>query len=129
MSPCPEFKCGWLYTKAMKRKKVWLFKKPVTNNLIRNYIDQLEIFSDASLTEWGACCVDRRTHGWWNSEVRSRHINYLELQAAVYALRFFAIDYRSGEILMGIDNITVISYVNRMGGIQYPKLNQIARLI
>ena len=30
---------------------------------------------------------------------------------------------------MRIDNTTAISYINRMGGIQYPKLNQIARLI
>lgn len=42
----------------------------------------MEIFSDASLTGWGAYCEGKRTHGYWSEEERLIHINILELMAA-----------------------------------------------
>lgn len=46
---------------------------------------------------------------------------------AFFALRCFAVTERNCEILLKLDNTTAIAYVNRMGGIQYPGLNVIAR--
>ena len=87
-SACPATKYGWLYTKSIKREKClalqkigsydknmrinsgakleldwWKRNMMSINNPIRNYVYQLEIFSDASLKEWGACCADKRYHG------------------------------------------------------------------
>ena len=146
-SACPAVKYGWLYTKAIERDKFLAFQKTGSydrnmrissdakleldwwkrnimsiNNPSRNYIYQLEIFSDASLTGWGACCADKRTHGWWSLEEKSHHINYPELKAAFYALSCFALNYRSCEMLMRIDNTTAISYINHMGGHTVPKI-------
>ena len=45
----------------------------------------IEIYSDASKTGWGAYCDGQTTHGWWNKEISSEHINYLELLAILYS--------------------------------------------
>lgn len=58
-----------------------------------------------------------------------QHINYLELLAIFNALKCFAKKFTSCKIVLKVDNTTAISYINRMGGIQYPKLNNLARNI
>ncbi|XP_046746398.1 uncharacterized protein LOC124411349 [Diprion similis] len=88
-----------------------------------------EIFSDASLTGWGAHCDKLSINGWWGVEERKRHINYLELLAAFYALKSFTNQLHDCEILLRLDNTTAIAYVNKTGGIQYPILNELARQI
>ena len=154
-SACQGVKYGWLYTKIMERQKYlallksrgnfegsmeispdvnlelkWWYENILSvNNPIRGSAFQLEIFSDASLSGWGACCNGERSHGWWNAEDQEEYINLLELKAAFNGLRCFVSNYRSCQILLRVDNTTAISYINRMGGIQYPKLNNLARLI
>lgn len=155
ISICPATKYGWLYVKLLEREKFLALRK-FNNNYDKsmsiseeckkdikwwktnvenvsapikrsNYV--LTVFSDASLTGWGASCEDNKTHGWWNNKESSLHINELELIAAFYALKCYAKDYENCEILLRIDNTTAISYINRMGGIQFPNLNKIARKI
>lgn len=72
----------------------------------------LEIFTDASLTGWGACCLNLKTHGWWNIEEKTHHINFLELKAIFHGLQYFAKNHRSCEILLRADNKTAISYIS-----------------
>ena len=60
---------------------------------------------------------------------RKEHINYLELVAAFFGSKCLAKNLLHCEILLRIDKTTAISYINRMGGIQYPKLNGITRNI
>ena len=43
------------------------------------------------------------------------------------ALKCFAREVQNCEILLRIDNTTAISYINRMGGVQYVELNQRAK--
>ena len=57
------------------------------------------------------------------------HINALELKAALFGLRCFADKLSDCDILLRIDNTTAISYINKMGGIQFRVLNDIAREI
>lgn len=87
------------------------------------------IFSDASLTGWGASCDDQRTHGWWGPEELSLHINTLELKAIFYALKCFASNLKNCNILLRIDNTTAVAYVNKFGSIQHPLLAEIVRNI
>ena len=90
---------------------------------------QLEIFSDASGSGWGAACNGEVIFGNWSMEEAKNHINYLELRAAFFGLQYFGKDKQNYELLLRIDNSTAVSYVNRMGGIQLPKLNQVTKKI
>lgn len=62
----------------------------------------LEIFSDASSTDWEAVRGDQQTHGWWSPGDSHLHINVLELKAAFYALRCFAGNFKDSNILLCI---------------------------
>lgn len=151
---CPAVAYGWLYTKSLERAKYLALLKGndydrvmhipnnlkddllwwkniimTTHNTIKSNTYVLEIFSDASLVGWGAACGHEKVGGSWNPEESLHHINYLELLAVYFGLRSFANGCHNCEILLRIDNTTAIAYVNRMGGVQYPHLNSIARKI
>lgn len=149
---CPAVAYGWVYTKSIERAKYlallnnndydrtmevpnylredliwWEHNILLTYNPIRTFNYALEIFTDASTTGWGAACRSEKIGGFWTVEERLHHINYLELLAALFGLKSFASSYSNCEILMRIDNTTALSYINRMGGVQYPHLNKITR--
>lgn len=100
-----------------------------SSNPIRKLDFCLEIFSDASNTGWGAVCNGQVSYGSWSEIELKQHINYLELLAAYFGLQCYASDMRDREILLRVDNTTAVSYINRMGGIQYPNLNDISKTI
>lgn len=154
-SVCPAVSYGWVYTKLFEREKFlalrnagnnydtimmvpisltpdfvwWMDNIMRTKNLIRNGRYALEIFSDASLTGWGAFCNGERISGFWNDTEINYHINVLELKAAFNGLKCFAKQIYNKEILLRIDNTTAISYINRYGGVQFLNLNESAREI
>jgi len=97
-------------------------------NIIQTGRFKREIFSDASLTGWGASSALDRTHGWWSNEERELHINALELKAAFYGLKCFASDLSNCEILLRIDNTTAIAYINRFGSVN-PLLSSLSKAI
>lgn len=154
VSACPAIEYGWLYTKQLERCKYlnllghndydktmiiptslhqdlewWLQAVPHSVKRIRDDHFKLEIFSDASTTGWGAACGTETASGPWSNKEREQHINLLELLAAFIALKIFAKDCTDCKILMRIDNSTAISYINRMGGIQFPHLTEITKSI
>ena len=57
---------------------------------------------------------------------KSHHINYLELLMAFLALNSFATNHCIVSILLQMDNITVISFINRMGGTHSATLSDLA---
>lgn len=151
---CPAVKYGWLYTKLFERQKFlalrnshdyeakiklstvilpdllwWKCNIYRTDHYMRNQNFDLEIFSDASRTGWGIFCNSQRTNGLWKDSEKIYHINYLELLAAFFGLKCFAKTKTNCAILLRIDNTTAVSYINRFGGIQYPHLNKLTRLI
>lgn len=153
-SACPAVKYGWVYTKLLEREKFLALNysnnynkrmclpKHLKNDLLwwRDNIDSsccsfqsngyaLEIYSDASTTGWGSACNNQTANGNWSHSQMSLHINTLELLAAFYGLKIFASHLRDCNILLRIDNTTAIAYINKMGGIQYTHLNNIAREI
>lgn len=155
VSVCPAVRYGWVYTKLFERQKYlalkrasgdynkvmkicpsllqdlkwWLIKIPQASNILRTYSFQIEIFSDSSLTGWGICCQNMKSHGFWSTTEKEQHINFLELQAAFFGLKCFAKDLYGCNVLLRIDNTTAIAYINRMGGVQYPNLNSLSRNI
>lgn len=114
VSSCPAVKYGFLYTKSLERQTFlalrrsnenyeakmfcgselhedlvwWMDNIKITFNPIRDDFYDLEIFSDASLSGWGATADGTQTHGWWNSKEKEEHINFLELKAVVYGLNY-----------------------------------------
>lgn len=88
-----------------------------------------EIFSDASTTGWGAACGQDTASGLWSDEEKMQHINYLEILAAFFGLKVFAKNLQNCQIVLRIDNTTAIAYVNRMGGIQYPHLTRVSKML
>jgi len=155
ISACPAVPYGMLYTKIFERSKFlslragmgnyeskiiiteeiisdidwWEKTIPVCSQSIRPDTYSLEIFSDASKTGWGLACGDCKSHGWWSNDETQEHINVLELIAAYYGVKCYASQFKKTQLLLRIDNTTAISYINRMGGIQFPKYNQLARKI
>lgn len=89
----------------------------------------LEIYSDASLSGWGAFCNGKRTHGFWNETESQYHINELELWAALFSLKCFTANIKNCSVLLRIDNTTAISYINHMGGTKVKNLNTVAKKI
>lgn len=155
-SACPAVKYGWLYVKQFEREKflallqnhgnynVTMSVPHATlsydlywwdNNILTIYNDirhdtfPIEIYTDASTTGWGACYGTDRTHGFWSERDKKHHINYLELQAIFFGLKCFAQDLSNCNILVRADNTTAVSYINRMGSVQYPNLSKLARKI
>ena len=59
-----------------------------------------------------------QTGGRWSMNEASNHINYLELLAAFLALQCFAKQKHNTTILLKMDNVTAVTYINKMGGTQ-----------
>lgn len=155
ISACPAVQYGWVYTKYLERHKYLMLSKNdnnfdslmALNSDIKDDLDwwskniflvskhfqcrnfNLEIYTDASRTGWGAVCNENKVNGAWKQDELIFHINYLELLAIFLALKSFVRDKNRIYILLRVDNKTAISYINRMGGIQYPHLNNLARTI
>lgn len=151
-SACPAVEYGWLYTKQFERCKYLSLKshndyekymsipstlrcdfdwwiKVIDYSVNRIKFDDycIEIFSDASTTGWGIACAGVRASGVWSKDEKLKHINYLELLAAFIGLKIFAKSVYNNQVLLRIDNTTAISYINRMGGVQFPHLTSITK--
>lgn len=155
IAACPAIKYSWLYTKNFERIKCsalrannmdynaimklpdlikkdlkwWIQNVNSSRCFLKSQNFKLTMYTDASLTGWGACCDTGRTHGFWSDQEQSLHINILELRAILYGLKCFTSDLRDCNILLRCDNTTAISYINRMGSIKYPALYNLSREI
>lgn len=155
VSYCPAVKYSWAHIKILEREKYLALLKKRNNyeadmqlnqelqkdlawwgknilyrvSSIANRKFSSVIFSDASITGWGISCGDIRTHGLWSQAERIHHINYLELLSAFFGLKCLAKDKKNCNILLRIDNTTAISYINRMGGVRFQKLSDLAKTI
>lgn len=93
---------------------------------MRNNQYERTVYSDASLSGWGAFCEGESANGLWRQEERMLHINHLELKAALIALKCFAAELRDTDILIRVDNTTTMAYINKMGGVRYAELHKLA---
>lgn len=105
----------------------WMDNLVAASGKDNSLTNKLEIFSDPSLTGWGACCDGAGWQGEWTDKERVLYINHLELKAALLALKCFAQDLRVCNILLRVENTTALSYINKMGGVKFEKLHYLAR--
>ncbi|XP_070519726.1 uncharacterized protein [Cardiocondyla obscurior] len=154
-SCCPTLKYGRVHMRSLERERyvaltnnnenynaIMTLSNEVSNDLqwwidhinfardsilVRN--PDLEIFTDASLSGWGAFCNGRRIHGHWNAEEKNWSINRLELKAVSFGLKCLTDNVSNSNILLRVDNTTALAYINRKGGTRYPDLHTIAKEI
>ncbi|KAL7289949.1 hypothetical protein TKK_0016333 [Trichogramma kaykai] len=149
---CPALEYSWMHVRNFERSKLTASRNNHDNyeavvNLTLDPIDlkwwrdnilvgkkditvkpfDAVIFSDASLTGWGAVLGEKKANGFWTQEERRFHINYLEIKAAFNGLKCFASSLKDCHVLLRIDNTTAIAYINKSGGTQHEHLNDITR--
>ena len=78
----------------------------------------LQLFTDASNEGWGAHLGDSTARGIWSLPESRLLINFLELKAALLALKSFELLYKDQIVLVATDNTTVVSYINKQGGMK-----------
>ena len=78
----------------------------------------LQIFTDASKAGWDACLNERTARGTWSLPESKLYINYLELKAVFLALKEFQDLCIHKIVLVPTDNTTVVSYINKEGGMR-----------
>jgi len=86
----------------------------------------LVIYSDASLSGWGVSCDGVCTRGPWPFDDQLRHINELELLAALYGLQSLTGSSSGISVHLFLDNTTAVSYINKCGGTRSRDLSVIA---
>ena len=111
----------------------WLNNIKKSEMFIRPDLYSAVIFTDASLTGWGAKieCKDsiKIARGRWTIEEKAFSINVLELLAIERALLSLANDREKEQILLRVDNTTAIAYINRFGGCHSQSLYEIGKRI
>ena len=78
----------------------------------------LQIFTDASKEGWGAHLNKHTARGSWSLPESKLHINYLELKAVFLALKEFQDLCTDKIVLVATDNTTVVSSINKEGGMR-----------
>ena len=78
----------------------------------------LQLFTDTSNEGWGAHLGDFTARGLWSTQESALHINLLELKAVLLALKQFERLCWNQTILVCSDNTTVVSYINKEGGMK-----------
>ncbi|CAM4657101.1 unnamed protein product [Leuciscus chuanchicus] len=84
------------------------------------------ISTDASNSGWGALYEGRPVFGLWAASERRLHINCLEMTAVENALRYFLPLLKGHNVLVRTDNMSVVSYINRQGGLRSRSLHKLA---
>ena len=86
---------------------------------------EVTLFTDASSLGWGAQLGSCSTRGQCLASQRSWHINALEMQAVINAVRDFLPHRRSRVIRLMCDNAMTVAYIKNEGGTRSHTLMQL----
>ena len=78
------------------------------------------------LQGWGASSNGVTRGGPWTKEEADHHNNCLELLAGLFSLKLFVDERTVITVLLRMDNVTAIAFVNRMGGTHSEALSSLA---
>ena len=110
----------------------WKENAHVSGTDIRTPIYDVELFTDACLSGYGAVLNGVQAHSKWTERelaLFGGNINCLELLAVLLAIQSFHLELKHSNVCVRIDNTTAVSYINNMGGTHSRKCNEIARQI
>ncbi|XP_067681438.1 uncharacterized protein [Haliotis asinina] len=82
---------------------------------LKNFCHDHELFVDASLLGWGAHLAGQTTLGLWSDSEKLWHINNLELQAVILAVRHWLPIVSNTKLLVVSDNSTVVWVIRNQG--------------
>ena len=97
----------------------WWLQCPIklTPKSLNPFSPQYTLTTDSSKTGWGAVSSNGlEASGFWSEEECPRHINSLETEAVILALRSLFRKIYNVSILIKSDNTSTVAYINNMGG-------------
>lgn len=109
-----------LYSLSAETKenlKFWITAENLSPRFFGYRVYHAQIFSDASLTGWGAHLEGVKAGGNWSADESIYHINWLELKACWLGLKSFVSNRRNLNVSVRLDNTCAIHYINNMGGV------------
>lgn len=125
-----DFDASITLTNIAKQELDWWIQNIATaNKPISQTHPNVVIETDASHLGWGAVCEGESCGGRWTHEETQQHINFLEMQAAFFAIKAFCTKRYYSHIRLIIDNTTAVCYINNMGGSHSIVCNDLAREI
>ena len=97
--------------------KWWLTAMNNWNNRsLRKRPIEMQMFTDASLSGWGAWLQDLKAAGFWNKRLQNMPSNYRELTAVLMGLHSFMPVIKGKSVQVVSDNISTVAYLNHQGG-------------
>ena len=91
---------------------------------------EVTLFTDASSSGLGAQLGSRSTQGQWSGSQRLWHINVLEMQAVINAVRDFLPQLRSRVVRLMCDSAVTVAYIKNEGGTRsYTLMQMTIRLL
>ena len=85
---------------------------------------EVTLFTDASSSGWGAQLGSHSTQGQWSASQRLCHINVLEMQAVICAVRDFLPLLRYHVVRLMCDNAVTVAHIKNEGGTRSHTLMQ-----
>ena len=116
-------------TREAREDVEWWLENYNTNKLVSHGPPNIIIRTDASKKGWGAAVETRSTGGRWTKTEANRHINILELHAALLGLQSSRNTLSGKHVLLQMDNSTAVTYVRNMGGTHSLECNWLAQTI
>ncbi|XP_068127589.1 uncharacterized protein [Hyperolius riggenbachi] len=86
----------------------------------------IKVYTDASLTGWGAHCSTFQVQGYWSQEIRDSSSNFKELMAVKLGLLRLQEQVVGKEVLIYSDNIVTVSYLRKQGGTRVENLRELS---
>lgn len=83
---------------------------------LKENLPEISMETDASLSGYGAVCEGECLQKTWTQEEKTLKINALELIAATRALKYFTERRKNMKVVIWIDNVTAMAYINKKGG-------------
>jgi len=109
----------------------WVGHLPLAKSLYTERIPELNLYTDASDTGWGAFLKEKNwEYGeMWCGEKSPLHINIKELLAVLLALIHFRKPLKGKHIHLYVDNTTALSCIRKGGSTQSISCNEVTEQI
>ena len=86
---------------------------------------EVTLFTDVSSSGWGAQLGSCSTQGQWSASQQLWHINALDMQAVINAVRDFLPHLRFRVVRLMCDNAVTVAYIENEGGTRSHALIQL----
>ena len=110
------------------KKEIYWWKNNIFESFAHLNIPDpdITIYTDVSLTEWGITDGKTPSGGRWD-ENEITHINVLQLKGIQFGVLTYYKDKNFKHIRIMSENTTVISHINKKGGLKSSECSKIAK--